>query len=380
MAATDTASNTWFTRLVAWFRRLMKRLFKDFGEKTKVGASVATALGILVALWVAAQGQVTVLHNTEATLQQSEYAQLSTAITALGSNVPAEQIAGLLLLTQNTSDRFMLMGKVDESAAGVFSDYTTALQILSGYLRSHGQTFLDDNSQASASFGFGYGVPPSPGLPIEMVYAADQIRYLLDMQSNVTALNGPMPPALDLSNDELTGMPWTRVNFGWITAYFKGIDLHGAFLEHSTWSKRTTLSGAYLQCADLQNATFQGANLSNADLEGAYLGNATFQGVDLSNADLEGAYVQGADFSGAKNIKKAVFKQLHGVAKWPSGQQPPGITTRSGRGWSQSACLKNRNYWPSHSTSVSTRPSPKPSSSPILSSSPIPKPSVSTGK
>lgn len=330
---------------------------KIWADRTQVAASVATALAVIVAIWVAGQGQVTVDHNTQVTLRQSEDAQLSTAITAIGSSDTAEEIAGLLLLARNTSNRFTLMGETEEPAADVYGDYTTALQILSGYLSSHGQTFLAvSRTQTSASFGRGYGVPLSPGVPLDIIYAANQIKFLLaaDMQTNVAALKVGRRPALDLSNDELIGQPWTGVNFSWISAYMVGIDLRGASLESSRWSKGSDLAGSDLQCADLKDANFQGAN--------------------LSNADLEGAYVQGADFRGA-NIKGAVFKQLYGAAKW--SRHPSGIAILSIYKWNSATCLRNSTFWRGQPASVSALPS---LSSPKPSFSPTPRSSVSSGK
>lgn len=287
----------------------------------QVAASVASAVAVIVAIWVATQGQVTVDRNATATLQQSEDAQLSTAITALGSGDTSEEIAGLLLLTRNTSNRFTLMKEAKEAPADVFGDYTTALQILSGYLSSHGETYL---TGVSAEFGRGYGFPPSPGIPLEIIYAANQVEFLLssDMASSVTSLDAGTRAALDLSNDELDGQPWAGVNFAWINAYLAGIDLRGADLERSQWSRRSDLSGAYLQCADLAGANFRGAN--------------------LADANLSGADVQGADFSGA-DLRGAVLTSMYGVAKWPE-QQSGEVTSPAGK-WNQGACLRDKSYW-----------------------------------
>lgn len=329
-------------------------------ERTKAAAKLlvklAPVLAILVAVWVATQGQVTVDRSNRATLRQSEDAQLSTAITAIGSSDTAEQIAGLLLLARNTSNRFTLMDQAEEAPANVYGDYTTALQILSGYLRSHSDTLLTGKAQTAALFGRGYGLPPPPGMPLDITYAVDQLKFLLaaDMESKVGALNVGARPAIDLSNDELTGQPWTDVNFGWLHAFMVGIDLRGASLESSHWSNNSNLSGSDLQCADLQNANFRGAN--------------------LSGADLEGAYVRGADFRGA-NIKGAVFGQLYGKAKWSS--QPFGIMTLSAHNWTSAACMQNASFWRGQPTPAST---PTALSSPAPSSSSTPKPSASTGK
>jgi hypothetical protein len=311
---------------------------------------LAPVLAILVAVWVATQGQVTVERSNRATLRQSEDAQLSTAITAIGSGDTAERIAGLLLLTQNTSNRFTLMDQTKEASADVYGDYETALRILSGYLRSRSDTLLYDKPQTAALFGRGYGLAPPPGIPLDITYAADQVQFIVDadMQSKLGGLNVGAQPAIDLSNDELIGQPWTRINFGWLHAFMVGIDLRGASLESSQWSNNSDLSGADLQCANLQKANFRGAN--------------------LSGADLEGAYVQGADFRGA-NIKGAVFGQLYGKAKWSS--RPFGIRTLSTHNWTSAACIRNPSFW---------RGQPIPASKPTALSSAAPKPSASTGK
>lgn len=317
---------------------------KRWTKRVRTAGSLASALGILVAVWVATQGQITVNRNSRATLQQSEDAQLSTAITAIGSDNTAEEIAGLLLLARNTFSRFTLMNQTEESPSDVFSDYTTALQIFSGYLRSHGESFLAGTgttattAQAEAAFGRGYGSPSPDGFPLDMTYAADQVRFLLstDMASRVAALNAGPNPAIDLSGDELIGQPWSGANFGWIFAYMVGVDLRGADLVKSQWSSRSDLSGAYLQCADLEGANLRGAN--------------------LSHADLSGADVQGADFRGA-DLGGAVLTSLYGVASW---SRPLTRTTSSPGKWDQGACLQNKSFWRGQPAAVSSTASPSP--------------------
>jgi uncharacterized protein YjbI with pentapeptide repeats len=299
---------------------------KKWPKRLQLAGSVASALGIFVAIWVAAQGQVTVDRSSRASLQQSEDSQLSTAITAIGSGNTAEEIAGLLLLARNTSSRFTLMSDIQEPPAEVFDDYTTALQILSGYLSSHGESFLASaasNAKDGASFGRGFGYPPPAAFPLDMTYAADQVRFLLskDIASDVAALMVGKLPSVDLAGDELIGQPWSGVDFGWVFAYMAGVDLRGADLTSSQWSSRSDLSGAYLQCADL----------AGTDLRGA----------DLSHANLSGADVQGADFRGA-DLKGAVLTSLYGTARW-SGQ--PAGAPRAIAGWHVKTCLENSSFW-----------------------------------
>jgi hypothetical protein len=282
-------------------------------------------------------------------LRQSLDSQLSTAITAIGSSDTAEEVAGLLLLTQDTQSRFSLMSQTGEPAANVFSDYTTALQILSGYLSSWGEQFLTGyTDEASAPFGRGFGMPASPGIPLDIIYAADQIDVLLGsgMQKTVTSLGLQQQPGIDLSNDELHGQPWTGINFGWVKGYLVGIDLRGAYLERSRWSASSNLSDAYLQCADLQGADFAGAN--------------------LSGADLAGADIQGADFRGA-NLAGATLRPVYGVATW--SQQPAGLSIHSVSRWDQGACLRSSQFWRN-----APAPGATPSPTPTVSASP--KPSV----
>jgi hypothetical protein len=328
---------------------------KTWADRAQVILAGATVVALFVTILVAWQGQMTVSHNSQVTQRQSLDTQLSTAITAIGSADTTEEIAGLLLLTQNTSTRFSLRAETGEPAADVYSDYTTTLQILSGYLSSQGEQFLTGYSDQASPFGRGYGIPASPGIPLGIVYAADQVRVLLaaDMKNNVAALGLGERPAIDLANDELSGQPWTGINFGWISAYLVGIDLRGASLESSQWSQSSDLSHAYLQCADLQGADFAGA--------------------DLSDADLAGANVQGADFRGA-DLKGAMLAPVYGVATW--SQQPTLPVAR----WDPGACLSNTRFWrnaPAAASSPSTAPA-TPSARPTASSSPKPTATATT--
>jgi len=331
---------------------------KTWADRAQVIIAGATVIAVFVTILVAWQGQVTVSHNSQVTMRESIDNQLSTAITAIGSADTAEQIAGLLLLTQNTSSRFALMGETGEPAADVYSSYTTALQILSGFLSSQGQQFLTAYSdQASAPFGRGYGIPASPGIPLGIIYAADQVEVLLaaDTQEKVAALGLGERPAIDLANDELSGQPWTGINFSWISAFLVGIDLRGASLESSQWSASSDLSYSYLQCADLQGADFAGA--------------------DLSYADLAGANVQGADFRGA-HLEGAMLAPVYGAATW--SQQPAGLKALPVAQWDQSACLQNSHFWrnvPPAGSSPNAAPSPRPS----VSEAPKPSAAATAG-
>jgi hypothetical protein len=330
---------------------------KTWADRAQVIVAGATIVALFVTILVAWQGQQTVNHNSQVTLRQSVDSQLSTAITAIGSSDTAEEIAGLLLLAQNTSSRFALRRESGEPAADVYSDYTTALQILSGYLSSRGQEFLTGYSdQASSPFGRGYGIPAAPGIPLDIFYAADQIRVLLasNIEAEVAGLGLGERPALDLANDELNGQSWTAVDFSWISAFLVGIDLRGADLASSQWSASSDLSHAYLQCADLQGANFAGA--------------------DLSFADLAGADVQGADFRGA-HLEGTLLAPVYGVATW--SQQPTGLTTLPVAQWDQSACLRNTHLW-RNAPAPGAPPSPRPtvSASPKPNVTETPKPTV----
>jgi hypothetical protein len=228
----------------------------------------------------------------------------------------------MLLVTRNTEGRFTERSQTSESAGDVYDDYTTALQIFSGYLSSQTQGYLV--SQTSPTFGRGYGAPSASDQDIDLHYAADQVRILLDsaMKSDVAALHSRKQPEIDLSDDELYGQSWKYVNFAWVVAYMSQIDLRASNLEYSRWGPQSTLWRAYLQCSDLSYADFQGA--------------------DLVGADLRGALVQGADFRGAQ-IKLLRPTTVYGTATWSA--IPKGLTVLPASQWSLPACQQDSSYW-----------------------------------
>jgi hypothetical protein len=287
----------------------------------QVVGTVISATAVIVAIVVALQGQATVKHNSQTALQQSEDSQLSTAITALGSGNAAERMAGLALLGQNVSSRIALSSNTGEPAADVLGNYQTALRVLSSYLSSQGQAFLTAARAArtTAPFGRGFGIPSSPGIPIDISYAAGQVQLLLELHSKVMAL-GSGRPNIDLSHDELMGQSWKGINFSWLaSAFLRGIDLRGANLKSSRWGKGSDLQYSYLQCANLQGANFRRADLSHADLRGANVQGADFRNTSLQG--LRGAYV-------------------YGTAKW--SRLPSGIRILPAGDWNASACLRER--------------------------------------
>jgi hypothetical protein len=285
----------------------------------QVIGTIIAAIAVVVAIFVAHQGQVALKSGDRNAALQSADSQLSAAMSAIGSGDVAARTAGLLLLTDDTLNRVARQSETGENPAEVYNNYTSALHIFGSYINGHGETFLADN-RAHASFGRGYGRPSSQ-IPLDIVYAADQLQALLakNLQIELTALQPGVHPPIDLANDELYGQFWHGVNFGWATAYLVGVDLRGADLESSQWSGRSNLSYAYLQCSDLRAANFRGA--------------------DLRFADLNGTNVQDADFRGAKLLGAKITK-VYGSAKW--SQKPPGITILPESKWHMSSCLQSR--------------------------------------
>jgi len=286
----------------------------------QVAGAVLSAVAVSIAIMVAVLGQRTVDHNSQTTLLQSEDSQLSTATSALGSENSAERIAGLILLERNASSRITLSSQTGESALDIFENYQAALRVFSGYLSSQGEAFLSAESTTNTAdpFGRGYGTLSPPGIPLDITYAADQVKFMLDLDDKVAALDSGRP-VIDLSNDELIGQPWKEINFSWVDAYLPGIDLRGADLESSQWGKGSNLRYAYLQCADMTKAKFGTADLSYAHLQGANVQGADFRHATLNH--IHGAYV-------------------YGTAQW--SRPPSGIKILPVKDWNQYACLQQK--------------------------------------
>jgi Pentapeptide repeats (8 copies) len=324
-------------------------------------ASLATVAAVIVALFVALQGQQSLKNATQYNLQQAQDNQFSTALTSLGSNDTTERIAGLVLLRLNAADRLTPKSSAIFGKENAYSYYTTALEVFSGYLSSHGREFLASvgPGHGMQSFGPGYGTLPPPGFSLDIQYAIDEVRDMLDLRKQVHALIQGIP-AFDMAHDELYGENLSEMNFSWITVYMYGIDLRGAVMENVHLGRRDDLEHSYLQCADLSNANLKGAHMEYADLRGADLAGADLQGTHLVGADLQGADVKGANFSHARD-SGAELKGMYGKAKGlpldalPSANQPP----------SQSSCPTDKQYWdtPGASPSPISSPSAKPSPS-----------------
>jgi hypothetical protein len=326
-------------------------------------ASLATVAAVIVAVSVAYQGQQSLKSATQYNLQQAQDNQFSTALTSLGSSDPTERIAGLVLLRLNAADRLTPASSAVFGKQNAYSYYTTALEIFSGYLRSHGMEFLASAGRGHGpqSFGPGYGTLPPAGFTLDIQYAIDEIAQMLDLNKQVSALTHETPN-FDLANDELYEENLTGMNLSWVNAYMYGIDLRGAVMEGLVLSSRDDLAYSYLQCADLAGAHLQGAHLEGADLRGADLAGADLHGTYLAGADLQGADINGANFSGARD-SAAKLEGMYGTAVG----LPSGVVPDTAAPPSQLSCLADKNYWDQPKATpapTASPPAPRPQATP----------------
>lgn len=299
----------------------------------QVLAVTAGLLASCAAAYAAFQAGAAVRASEQGTEQQSADNQLSIAISAIGGSTPAERVAGMTLLDLNVRSR-MLAASGELPRRDAFGEYVTAIDVLANYVRDDSTADpASPDSASTSAFGPGYGYPTAgQGVPFDVLYAAAELRDLLSLQTQVTALQVRQRVGVDLSNDDLFGLSWAGVRFNWVDAYMPKIDLRGANLADSSWAG-SDLAGSFLQCADLSGADLAGANLTDADLRGANVAGANFAHADLRNAKL-------ADMFGtAVGLK-------------------PG---RPARSWNPDpeACARNRLYWdvPRASPAVTSSPS-----------------------
>lgn len=285
--------------------------------RVQAAALTLALVASLAAAYAAYQAGQAVKASEQGAVQQATANQLTTAIDAIGGATTAEQVAGLTLLRVNVAGQVEAALRTSDPQVRqtAYDAYATSLDVLAAYIRSG--TSSEAARSASPSFGPGFGIPKTQQ-PLNVVYATDELRRLLGMGSTVKSIASAGIPAVDLSHDELYGLPWSNLNMGWLSsAYMLKVDLRSANLAGSRWSRSSVLVGAYLQCADLSGADFRGA--------------------DLTDADLRGANVSGADFSGAV---------LRGVRTDGASGRANGLNVvHAASVWNQASCASNSDYW-----------------------------------
>jgi hypothetical protein len=247
--------------------------------------------------------------------KQAEEGRLQTAVSAIGGSTPAERVAGLTLLVQDTVDRVeAAKSGSNRDQVDAHSRYASALYIIGAFIRT-----TTVAGAGSKSWGPGYGIPPGSA---EVTYAGNELQRLIDNHAIVVTFPLGASFGLDLSNAQLYGMPWKGIDFSWMEGhFFDGIDLRAAILTNSKWGG-SSLKHSYLQCAHLQGSTFGGnrrASMENADLRGADLGGAhidadlrgaRFEGANLNNAHFDGSILEGVDLSNAVNVDNAHLEHV----------------------------------------------------------------------
>jgi pentapeptide repeat protein len=257
---------------------------------------VATVLAIFTAAFAVIQSRSSLTVAEQGIERQGDETRLTTAVMAIGGQTPAERVAGVELLWRQVDERLTAAASTPlnswdrQDARGL---YTSALIILSDFI---------PRVQPGAN------TPCALPRQVDVQYAADELKQLLDAKARFTALKpGSSPPAVDLSYAELCDQSWPGVSFeGLSTAWLPGIDLRGSNLQKSLWGT-AYLGGAQLQCSDLRNA-------------------------DLSHASLEGADLRGANLAGALLPANLRTSQLIGAVSIPTGSWDPGPCLTDGYG------------------------------------------------
>jgi Pentapeptide repeats (8 copies) len=286
--------------------------------------ALAAIIGASVAAFAAVKAGDAVDVAKQGIQREADENRLSTAVEALGGETSTQRVAGLTLLRRLASQRVENAtedGASESERRDALRMYRSTVDILATYLKTP--------NAPSSPLGMG-----DPLLPPDFPYAqADLVRWLRDEQTVLELMKGHSDelPSVDLARAWLYGVSWPNADFSWLDSRFlPGVDLRRANLSNSTWGDPTTLTEAYLGCAnftgakledailtdadahsatlrdaDLRAAKFDGANLTgadftNADLRGAILMNASVRGADLTDADLRGADLTGADFTGAR--------------------------------------------------------------------------------
>ena len=338
-------------------RELRERELK--GQRRAHLAQAATAIAAFIAALAAAyaslQAGEAVKIAQDGIQRQVDETRLSTAVAAIGGELPAERVAGFTLLRRHSVglvDRAAEKDSTERERDDALSLYKTSLDILENYLKNpaipiaiggdtNGKALAvpgdsksgndpvankGDTKKRAPLTGLGFGRPLRPS---DSVYAANELRELLELRRDIRRVGkGEDMPSIDLTRVQLYGQSWAGIDFSWLLGhYFHGIDLRGTTLSNSRWGG-SWLGGAYLQCADLSNANFVGTTLAEADLRGANLGGARFADADL----------EGADLKGVVGLEKAV-----GLDQ-ASGFDPP-RAEELGKTYDRTECLAKEAYW-----------------------------------
>lgn len=244
--------------------------------KTQGRLTLVQSLALVIALiaasaagWGAWQATRAVDSAQQSASMQATEDRFATAVTAIGGQSAAQQVAGLTLLQRSVASQIQETAGDAASQQDAYDAYATSFGILDVYLREN--TVIGKAPQ------------------LKDIYAADELQLLLGMGAEANKIGNGQEPAVDLSLVGLSGVSWPKINFGLLSAAFMTrIDLSGANLIDSRWG-HADLTNSQLECADLQGADLRYADLSGSDLHGANLSGAKLPPA----AQLKGVKTQG---------------------------------------------------------------------------------------
>lgn len=112
--------------------------------------------------------------------QQTDEAQLASAISSFDAGNSSTRATRLVLAARDMQQILSLPPSAEQGQRDALGDYSTLLDALSIYLRSHGP-------RSTRAFGIGYGIPPAA--TIDTAEALNDVGVLADERQAIQSLN-----------------------------------------------------------------------------------------------------------------------------------------------------------------------------------------------
>jgi hypothetical protein len=190
----DSAKDDWKPHELKLRRQEVKT--QRFGTKVQAAGSAAALIAGLAAAFAAVQAGKAVGIASEGIQRQADENRLSTSVAAIGGNLSPERVAGFTILRRHVEtmmDRSLDDGANPRERRDALSLYESSLDIFENYLKNPAP--ITRPRAPSRGGNAALGAPQSPaGVRADVVYAANELRALLDLKKTVRRLSVVEPP------------------------------------------------------------------------------------------------------------------------------------------------------------------------------------------
>lgn len=205
--------------------------------------------------------------QAEFSAEQTDEAQISTAITNINGGNSQDRVVRINLLAKDVGELMNLALPTADAKQSALTNFQIVVNVLASYIHEH-----------SPSRAAEYHEPPRGITRPDVSSAISSLGEISRLERQARAAGSHFSPVLNLLAVDLQGADLEQANFGWFDAILSDSDLREANFSYANLDG-VAMVNSVLSCSDMASTSMVHSNLTDATIS-----NVNIQGANLYRA------------------------------------------------------------------------------------------------